>query len=100
MLPDTKEVFFVEMSNGNLSNIKVDKALTADATLFINRSDVTKTILKQVTLKELFASKKAGLEGDQAVLNKLLSALVEFDETFEIVPRPEKGQEVDAQLYH
>ena len=100
MLPDTKEVFFVEMSNGNLSNIKVDKTLVADATLYINRSDVTKTILKQTTLKALFVSKRAGLEGDQAVLNKLLSALVEFDETFEIVPRPEKGQEVDAQLYH
>jgi len=99
VLPDVKEVFFVEMSNGNLNNIKVDKALAADATLFINRSDVTKTILKQTTLKELFASKQAGLEGNQAVLNKLLNALIEFDETFEIVPRPEKGQEVDAQLY-
>ena len=100
VLPDTKEVFFVEMSNGNLSNIKVDKTLVADATLYINRSDVTKTILKQTTLKALFSSKKAGLEGQQDVLNKLLSALVEFDEIFEIVPRPEKGQEVDAQLYH
>ena len=88
------------MSNGNLSNIKVDKTLVADATLYINRSDVTKTILKQTTLKALFSSKKAGLEGQQDVLNKLLSALVEFDEIFEIVPRPEKGQEVDAQLYH
>ena len=72
------------MSNGNLSNIKVDKTLVADATLYINRSDVTKTILKQTTLKALFASKKAGLEGQQEVLNKLLSALVEFDEIFEM----------------
>ena len=87
------------MSNGNLSNIKVGKTLVADAILYINRSDVTKTILKQTTLKALFASKKAGLEGQQEVLNKLLSALVEFDEIFEIVPRPEKRQEVDAELY-
>jgi len=99
VLPDVKDTFYVEMANGNLNNIKVDKALKADATLFINRSDVTKVILQQATLKSLFETKAAGIEGDKEVLNKLLGAMVEFDTTFEIVPRPAKGQEVDAQLY-
>ena len=99
VLPDVEDTFYVEMANGNLSNIKVDNALTADATLFINRSDVTKIILQQTTLAELFADKSAGIKGDKAVLNKLLGAMVKFDETFEIVPRPVKGQEIDAQLY-
>ena len=99
VLPDVEEPFYVEMENANLNNIKVDKALEADATLFINRSDVTKIILQQTTLKDLFASKAAGLKGDNTVLNKLLSTMVEFDEVFEIVPRPAAGQEVDAQLY-
>lgn len=99
VLPDSKETFFVEMSNGNLSNIKVDKALEADATLYVNRTDVTKLVLKQTTLKALFESKAAGLKGEKEVLNKLFSSLVKFDEKFEIVPRPAKGEEVDAQLY-
>jgi alkyl sulfatase BDS1-like metallo-beta-lactamase superfamily hydrolase len=99
VLPDSKETFFVEMSNGNMSNIKVDKALEADATLYVNRTDVTKLVLKQTTLKALFESKEAGIKGDKTVLNKLMASLVEFDEKFEIVPRPAKGEEVDAQLY-
>ena len=98
-LPDTNENYFVEMSNGNLNNIKVDKTLNADATLFINDADITKIILKQTTLKALLESKEAGIKGDKTVMNKLLSAMVEFDETFEIVPRPAHGQEVDAMLY-
>lgn len=87
------------MSNGNLNNIIVEKASQADATLLINRADVTNLILEKTTLKELFETKQAGLKGDQEVLNKLFSSLVEFDEIFEIVPRPAKGQEIDAALY-
>lgn len=99
VLPDSKETFFVEMSNGNMSNIKIDKALEADATLYVNRTDVTKLVLKQTTLKDLFETKEAGVKGDKEVLNKLMGSLVNFDEKFEIVPRPAKGEEVDAQLY-
>jgi len=99
VLPDTKQTFFVEMSNGNLSNIKIQDAINADATLYVNRSDVTKIILEQTTLETLFESKSAGLTGDKTVLNKLMGALVNFDEKFEIVPRPAKGEEVDAELY-
>ncbi|WP_208380165.1 alkyl/aryl-sulfatase [Psychromonas algarum] len=98
-LPDSDETYFVEMSNGNLNNIKVDNPLKADATLIINRNDVTKIILQQSTLTDLLASKEATLEGDKTVLNKLLGSLVEFDETFEIVPRPATGQEVYVQIY-
>ncbi|MEH6454189.1 MAG: alkyl sulfatase C-terminal domain-containing protein, partial [Psychromonas sp.] len=99
ILSDVKEVYFVEMSNGNLNNIKVNKAQKADATLFINRSDVTDIILQKTNLTELFESGKATIAGDKSVMQKLADASVEFDETFEIVPRPAVGQEVDAQLY-
>jgi len=99
VLPDVEQVYYVEMSNGNLNNIIVEKASQADATLLINRADVTNLILEKTTLKELFETKQAGLKGDQEVLNKLFSSLVEFDEIFEIVPRPAKGQEIDAALY-
>lgn len=99
VLPDADETYFVEMNNGNLNNIKVDKSLSADTTLFINRDDVRKIVLQQTSLEKLLKSKEARVKGDQNTLNKLLASLVKFDETFEIVPRPDKGQEIDAALY-
>ena len=99
VLPDDKETYFIEMNNGNLNNIKVEKALTADATLIINRSDIPKIILQQTSLEKLLENKTAQLNGDQSVLNTLLASLVEFDETFEIVPRPTEDQKVDAKYY-
>jgi len=99
VLPDTKETYYVEMANGNLNNIQVEKTLKADATLYINDADITKIILQQTDLKTLFETKEAGLKGDKSVMQKLSASLVNFDETFEIVPRPAKGQEVDANIY-
>ena len=100
VIPDLHETYFVEMSNGNLNNGLVEKTMQADATLFINKSDITKIMLGETTLKQLFESKQAGIKGDRSVLEKLAAASVEFDSSFEIVPRPEKGQEVGANFYH
>ena len=80
-LPDVKEFYYVEMSNGNLNNIQVSELQDADTTLIINKADVSDIVLKKTTL------------------NKLLSSLTEADTSFEIVPRPNKGEEVDAELY-
>ncbi|MDD9178110.1 MULTISPECIES: alkyl/aryl-sulfatase [Aliivibrio] len=99
ILPDNKETYFVEMSNGNLNNILVDKAMKADATLFINHVDISQILLGKTTLVELIENGKAGIKGDKSVLQKLTSSLTHADESFEIVPRPEKGEEVDAELY-
>jgi len=99
-VPDIKQVHFVEMSNGNLSNALVEEVRSADATLHINKADITKLMLGQTNLKALLESGMAGIEGDATVIAKLAQASVEFDESFEILPRPEKGKEVDAQLYH
>lgn len=99
VIPDSNETYFVEMSNGNLSNGLVDNMHSADATLFINKADVTEILLGKVTLADLLASKQAGIKGDASVFEKLKSASVEFDSAFEIVPRPEIGQEVDAHFY-
>nr|VVV06523.1 Putative alkyl/aryl-sulfatase YjcS [Aliivibrio wodanis] len=99
VLPDNKETYFVEMSNGNLNNILVDKAMESDATLFINNADISQILLKKTTLRELLESGKAGIKGDKSVLQKLTGSLTHADESFEIVPRPEKGEEIDAKLY-
>lgn len=93
------EVLFVEMSNGNLSNIKVDKPVkSADATITLDDAGFTKILLGQSKLAELIESKQATLEGDNTVLSKLVSTLVKFDEAFEIVPFSDKT--VDSNLYH
>lgn len=99
VIPDEKETYFVEMSNGNLNNILVEKEVKADATLFINRADVSQILLEKVTLKTLLDNGSAGIKGDKSVLQKLTGSLTHADESFEIVPRPEKGEEIDAELY-
>ncbi|QQX78440.1 MBL fold metallo-hydrolase [Shewanella sp. KX20019] len=96
---DLKEIYFVEMSNGNLNNIIVESERKADATLVINKSDITQILLGQTTLETLLKSGQANIEGDTSVLSKLAAASIEFDTSFEILPRPLAGSEVDAQLY-
>ncbi|KEQ16972.1 beta-lactamase [Endozoicomonas numazuensis] len=100
ILPDIEETYFVEMSNGNLNNGLVKDARQSDSTLYINKSDVTDIVLKKTTLKELFDKKLAGIEGDKTTISKLQSSMVSFNPAFEIVPRPEHRQTVDAHLYN
>ncbi|WP_144212970.1 alkyl/aryl-sulfatase [Shewanella donghaensis] len=96
---DLNEVHFVEMSNGNLNNIIVENVREADATLSINKSDINDIVLGKTTLEALLKNGKANIKGDATVLSKLAAASIEFDPSFEILPRPLAGNEVDAQLY-
>lgn len=100
VVTDIGETHFVEMSNGNLSNIEVEQVKDVDATLSISSAGINKLLLGQATLDELLATKSAVVKGDMNVLAKLKSSLVDFDTKFEIVPRPTKGAEVDAALYN
>jgi alkyl sulfatase BDS1-like metallo-beta-lactamase superfamily hydrolase len=92
------EAYYVEMSNGNLSNIKVDKPRQdVDATITLTDDGFTKILLGQSQLSDLIDSKEATLNSDNTVLNKLANSLVNFNETFEIVPLSDKT--VDSNLY-
>lgn len=92
------KTYFVEMSNGNLSNIEVETPMNnTDATITLSADGFTKILLSQARLKELIESKEAYLEGDDTVLDKLVSTLVKFDEEFEIVPFSKET--VDSKLY-
>jgi len=52
-----KEVYFVEMSNGNLSNIEVDKPIkSADATITLDDEGFTKILLGLATILTVFSS--------------------------------------------
>ena len=85
---ETKQTdkLFVEMSNGNLSNISVDTLKKADATLTVNKSDVVKVLLGQTTMKALLESGDATMEGDPKAFANIVSSLVKFEPDFEIVP--------------
>ncbi len=87
VLPDINQLYLVEMSNGNLNNIKVDSLHSADATLTINQADVTLLNLKKTSLQQLLADQQAKLEGDQSVIQKLSESLTEANPSFEIVPQ-------------
>lgn len=99
IVPDLNEIHFVEMSNGNLNNGLVDKTKKADATIRVNKADLTQILLGQTDLTQLIKANKVSIKGDAKVLDKLKASLVEFDSQFEIVPRPTKGQEVDTKFY-
>lgn len=100
VVPDLKEIHFVEMSNGNLNNGLVNKAQIADATLTIKKADVTKILLGVTTLTALTKNGKVTIQGNPNVLKKLKAASVEFDTSFEIVPRPTANNKVDASFYN
>jgi alkyl sulfatase BDS1-like metallo-beta-lactamase superfamily hydrolase len=92
------DIYYVEMSNGNLSNIKAVKVnKSADATITLSQQGFNQILLGKTRLVTLIESKQATLEGDDKVLSKLVSTLVKFDPGFEIVPFSDKT--VDADLY-
>jgi len=92
------KTYFVEMSNGNLSNIATDQPVKdADATITLDKDGFSKILLGQARLSDLIESKQATLKGDDTVLSKLVSTLVKFDDSFEIVPFSEET--VDSNLY-
>ncbi len=93
----SEDVYFVEMSNGNLNNIQVKKPHKADATLTIDKMDFLDVLLGQASFDSLIESKKSSLSGDTKVLNKLVASLAKVDSDFAIVPFSDKT--VDADLY-
>ena len=97
VLSDKNEIYFVEMSNGNLSNIQVEKQGPADATIALDSDGFNQILLGQTQLVKLIEDGAAKLDGDAEALSKLRASLVQFDPGFEIVPFSDKS--VDASLY-
>jgi alkyl sulfatase BDS1-like metallo-beta-lactamase superfamily hydrolase len=83
-----KTIFYVELSNGNLSNIEVGQLRDADTSLYISRADFGMLLAGGVKLPVLLGEGRARMEGDKTALGKIFSSLVAFDPNFEIVPLP------------
>lgn len=85
--PEINEVYYVEFSNANLAPLQVEKAISdVDLTLSIERDDFIAIVTGQASLEQLIKEKKAKVNGDASVLNKLKSVSVHFSQNFEIVP--------------
>jgi alkyl sulfatase BDS1-like metallo-beta-lactamase superfamily hydrolase len=97
VMQDTNEIYFVEMSNGNLSNIQVDKRRKADATITLDEDGFNQILLGKARLVNLIEAEQATLVGDDKALTKLIGSLVKFDPGFEIVPFSDES--VDGDLY-
>ena len=97
VMQDTNEIYFVEMSNGNLSNIQIDKQRKADATITLDEDGFNQILLGKARLVNLIEAKKATLAGDDEALTKLIGSLVKFNPGFEIVPFSDES--VDGDLY-
>ena len=84
--PDNEEKFVVELSNGTFTNIGGVQADDADLTVTIDRKDLEKTMMGEVSFDEQISAGKAKLDGNQQVYEDLKTLLVHFDLGFEIMP--------------
>ncbi len=84
--PDNGESYVLELSNGALTNIEGFQASDADLTFIINRSELEDVMMGSATFNEKIMSGKANLEGDGKVFQQLKSTLVDFEQSFEILP--------------
>jgi alkyl sulfatase BDS1-like metallo-beta-lactamase superfamily hydrolase len=89
--PDRDEQFVVELSGATLTNIEGYQDAAADLTIRIDRTQLEPVFLGLVTLQAQVDAGKAGVEGDTGVFDQLLSTLVDFDPTFEIMPGTKAG---------
>ena len=84
--PDRDEQFVVELSGATLTNIEGYQADEAELTIVIDRPRLEPVFLGLVSLEAQVEAGKAQVEGDTGVFDQLLSTLVTFDPTFEIMP--------------
>jgi len=84
--PDNGEEYVVELSNSTLTSISGFQAPHPDLTISINRADLEPVMMKKETFQSQAAAGRARLTGDPAVLQQLMSCMVEFDPAFEIMP--------------
>lgn len=90
--PDLEERHYIEVSNGTFSHVPVtelglDAYIPAlDTELIINRTDLTRVLIGQVTIKSLIESGVAGVKGDTKNIDAIAGVMDKFDTDFEIVP--------------
>ena len=96
--PDNGEKFAIELSNATFTNIEGFLNKKPDLSITINRSDLERIMIGQISFAESIKQGIAKTEGDVSILQKLGATLVNFDLGFEILPNTARGSDDDAGL--
>lgn len=83
--PDTKEKYFLELSNGALSHISIEKDRKADATVTLDRTTLNDIVIGTTSLEKGIMNGKVKIEGSEGKFDELISTLDKFDFWFNIV---------------
>ncbi|MFJ3052640.1 alkyl/aryl-sulfatase [Pseudomonas nitroreducens] len=91
VLPDKNEQYLLELKNSHLNNIKGVQSENAGQTVTIDRADLNRLMLKEVSPVRLVFEGKLKSSGNPLLLAKLFGMLDDFDFWFDIVTPPEKS---------
>ncbi|MCJ1888390.1 MBL fold metallo-hydrolase [Pseudomonas sp. LA21] len=91
VLPDRNEHYLLELKNSHLNNIKGVQSENAGQTVTIDRADLNRLLLKEVSPVRLVFEGKLKSSGNPLLLAKLFGMLDDFDFWFDIVTPPQKG---------
>ncbi|WP_370600844.1 alkyl/aryl-sulfatase [Pseudomonas nitroreducens] len=91
VLPDVKEQYLLELKNSHLNNIKGVQNENAGQTVTIDRADLNRLLLKEVSPVRLVFEGKLKSSGNPLLLAKLFGMLDDFDFWFDIVTPPQKS---------
>ncbi|OWP50301.1 alkyl/aryl-sulfatase [Pseudomonas nitroreducens] len=91
VLPDKNEQYLLELKNSHLNNIKGVQSENAGQTVTIDRADLNRLMLKQVSPVRLVFEGKLKSSGNPLLLAKLFGMLEDFNFWFDIATPPEKS---------
>lgn len=91
VLPDKNEQYLLELKNSHLNNIKGVQSENAGQTVTIDRADLNRLMLKEVSPVRLVFEGKLKSSGNPLLLAKLFGLFDDFDFWFDIVTPPEKS---------
>lgn len=91
VLPDRNEQYLLELKNSHLNNIKGVQSEDAGQTVTIDRADLNRLLLKEVSPVRLVFEGKLKSSGNPLLMAKLLGMLDDFEFWFDIVTPPQKS---------
>lgn len=91
VLPDKNEQYLLELKNSHLNNIKGVQSENAGQTVTIDRADLNRLLLKEVSPVRLVLEGKLKSSGNPLLLAKLFGMIDDFDFWFDIVTPPTKS---------
>ncbi|GAB2518844.1 alkyl sulfatase dimerization domain-containing protein [Microbulbifer agarilyticus] len=89
VVEDTREIFLVELSNGNLSYGRTTQVNSSGTTLRVNRSDLIRLITGEMSFSEKLKFSYSAINGSPVPLINLIRFLDKDNVQHELVPMPE-----------